>query len=309
MPFPLLLLPIALLSAQQAASAVVNQPQSGAQDDQLAWVECPSRPELRGHSETKHWFEGTLGIRPIRIYLAHVADKAVGSFYAADDWRPVSIGGRWSAKGKLALDVVSDSDGKASATGRLVGQVSEKDFFGTWRQTASGPDVPVRLHEAPEPMCDGNGPWLRFSDERWPIEFSYPSAWHLEVTKDELRITCPNPRWMAYADVNISLSTVTLEELPLRECSGNWTFNDEGCESPERSDSTTKAVVRTRSEITYFTGWENEHRLYCREGGYVGQSEGEYQALRVGATWLQVSAGVGTLSVLHRIEATMKQRP
>jgi hypothetical protein len=279
-----------------------------ASDAEQAWVVCPQTPALHGRTSTEFWFEGTFGTRAVRLYLNRVDHNAIGTFYSTDDWHGVSIGGTWSPKDRLTLGIVGKTGTESSTEDGLAVHVSGDKLLGAWKQDPMRPSVLVDLHRVPRPLCDGRGFWASFSDKRWPIEFSYPADWHVEASESEITITCPDPFWMAYEGVNITLSKSPRSEIPLMQCGDRSIFGSYSC-IPPNGPFGSQAVVTRHDGVTRFTGWAMEHRLYCKVGGYVGQGDGEDEVLNVGSTWIDVSAEQDAPNVLDKINASIKKAP
>jgi hypothetical protein len=289
---------------QQAA----EQPQAVPTGEGGDW-QCPATPVLDG--ESKSWFEGTFGERHVSLYLDRGDTKAVGAFYATDDWKGISLGGHLFPGGKFALGIITDAATEPSAQSGLRGQFLGDKVLGTWMQDGTSPAVPVNLHQVPEPQCDGHGPWKLFSDRRWPIEFSYPANWHVAASEKEITVTCPDPERMAYEGWNIQISKSSRKMIPLLKCGTQWIFNADNCDKKQASAETTDASVKTRNGVTHYGGWVMEDRDYCAIGGYKGLGagdEGEHEVVQVGNLWIEEHASQDP-DVLQRINLSMKTRP
>jgi hypothetical protein len=269
--------------------------------------QCPATPVLRGTPKTESWFAGTFGKRQVRLYLQRADTTAVGVFYSTDDWKAISLGGHFFPEDKFALGMITDAETEPSIRSGLMGQLRGNKLVGTWKQDVAGSTVPVDLRQVPMPSCNGGGPWRLFSDRRWPIEFSYPADWHVEAGATDLTITCPDPQGMAYSNVGVSLSKTSRSEIPLRQCGQRWMFNSDDCKMKADSPFVSKAIVKTRNGITHYSGWVLENRIYCAVGGYMGQGDGEDEALQAGNTWIEVH-GDNHAEILHRIEASMSMK-
>jgi hypothetical protein len=276
-------------------------------DNEQAWNICPASPELHGESETQSWFEGTFGARFVRLYLDRVGNGVVGTFYSTDDWRPIDIGGEWSANDSLTLGIVMDVETAPSTESGLTAQVIGQELVGDWKQDLTTSTVPIHLHRVSQPQCDGRGPWRTFSDKQWPIMFSFPADWHVEVNDTELSLTCPDPSWMAYAGVNLTLTKSGKNEIPL--CGGHWMFAGNDCDRERELDPRTLATVQTAKGITRYSGWGHEHRLYCNIGGYRGQGDGDAEVLQVGETWIEIQAEQGTAQILPKFNESLEKFP
>lgn len=290
MPCALALLLIPALSAQE------HPEKHAASTMQFQTGYCPQTHALEAEPQAEYWFEGTIGGRTARMYLDRGGRGVVASLYfTAGDWTPVLLGGEWD-NGSIAL---SDATEEHPLTLRLQGKLTMDGFAGSWTSTGGGAALPVRLATVPEPKCDGSGPWKRFDSPQWPVSFSYPADWRLQQTGHSIALTCPNPRAMAYE------SDVTVDEgegkpparSGLTECSAGWRYGG-SCECNHADDAACSVPTIThRDGVTILNLGDQEWRLYCRGGGYVGQGEGEDRVVLLQNSWIRFT-GVGDPSAI-----------
>jgi hypothetical protein len=164
---------------------------------------CPVTPKLGDSPSKTYWLYGSIGGRSVRMYLERGGDVILGAFYyTGSDWTPTVLGGYLTVYGTLDA---SNKTETGVEIGRLTGNLSEGGFVGRWIASGQGKPLPASLKVGPQPSCKGNGPWERFDDHRWPITFSYPASWRLSLDNGSLKLTCPDPSFMAYESYDIKI--------------------------------------------------------------------------------------------------------
>jgi hypothetical protein len=268
---------------------------------------CPNTAQLEVAPSQKFWFEGSFGQKHMRVYFERGGTGVVGVFYNLADWAPITLGGQWigGAQPSVALTAYGERE---SELGRLTGEITAGSFNGVWSASGTS-DIPVHLKQTPQPKCDGSGPWKFLNDKRWPIGFSYPGTWRVNITAETITLTCPDPSLMAYEGSEIDVlqgteaNTVTSDFV---QCGDKWIYGY-GCKCENASKCTTAPAVN-RDNMTILQGDNIEWRLYCRGGGYVGQGDGHRRVITFGDTWIAVQGQSRAGDLVDRIVATAKRR-
>jgi hypothetical protein len=289
----LLLLHSAIVAQNDAA------PQTARDTEQEFGPYCPWTHALGDGPQEEHWFEGAIQNSKVRMYLNRGGAGVVGLFYATDgDWTPTFLGGEWSANGIKLSAEASDHDPK----GHLQGQLVNGAFIGTWNPENSDHAGPVRLAPIQQPACDGRGAWKRFDDPKWPVSFSYPASWRIKEDGKTLRLICPDPETMTNNNSSVTIfdgerkKGKPLGPVQLVQCANGWRFGPE-CDSYDEDAVT--ASVKTVSEQPGKTilSLGHEWRVYCADGGYVGQGDGEDQVVVLPNYWIEFR-GAGSASAI-----------
>lgn len=310
--------PIALLLLNSAIFAQSGAAPNGDRDVELSEITyCPRTHALKGAPEEEYWLQGTIRKSTVRIYLHRAGADVVGLFYAADnDWTPTFLGGEWSAEGITLLGESADEVPK----GHLHGQLTNGAFIGSWTPDSSEHADPVRASTIRKPACDGSGPWKRFDDPKWPVSFSYPASWHIKEApaswhigdvNNELQLICPDPEVMTY-DTAVTIyegkeakgKPIGPEELV--QCAEGW--REGGCDVYEGS-----SVLFHVAEVSQRPGRtvldvEHEWRVYCSDGGYRGQGEGEDTVILLGNHWIEFDAAGETSELVDRLVKSVHVR-
>ena len=309
LPMRSLRLPLVLL--------LLASTQLTAQNDDYNSGMCPIQPQL-GDKPIRHYsLAGTVGNRPVRMYLERDGKVAIASFYYTDTtWTPFLLGGTWSNGFVEVSEKVIDEYGP-TATGKLTGKVTPTGFIGSWIAAATDPALSIRTRFTPHPSCNGAGPWKRFDDPRLPITFSYPASWQITEYQfsqhaDGFKLTCPDPAKM-FNQEGISIESSDLKNINwmgFRLRDGKWLYdytvlcdadndNPPGCgEAPETH----------RGVITILDGDNSEWRLYCAGGGYIGQGYGHERMLILGDRWVEFQGFLKDGDMVLRIIATARPR-
>jgi len=246
------------------------------------------------------------------MYLDRGGKAVVGTFYfTAGTWVPIFLGGDWN-NGKV---LASDETEYHPATGELEGRITSGAFRGTWTQESSRKKEPVRLTVVQKPGCDGPGKWVRFAAPQWPLSFSYPASWQISVKEDEIVLTCPDPENMSYeAHLTISRGVGTPDDIAgLTQCDGHWKYHLLGvgstpCDCGKPAWDCSDAGVSKQQGLTVLNLDEREWRMYCSEGGYIGQGEGAFRIILVKGGWVEFYAEGESDEIVDRLIGTIKER-
>ena len=266
---------------------------------------CPQEPPLEVSPTSEHWLEGALGQKHVRMYLERGGEAVVGAFYDVADWIPLILRGRWMGDGAIEATATTEQDVE---TGRLKGSVSAAGFTGVWTPK-DRPDQAVRL-QASRPSCDGKGPWRLFQDARYPITFSYPASWRVNVQNNGVTLTCPDASLMVYDGFNIRITQgTTAAEGPsfFVHCGNKWLYGD-NCDCDDRSSCQDAEVVH-RGPLTILRAAEFGSRIYCRGGGYIALGSGYFGAVLLGQRWLELIGDGPASELVNRILGTARARP
>jgi hypothetical protein len=279
---------------------------------------CPQTVVLSGSPVTDYWFAGTIAQMQVRMYLHREGDGVVGLYYNEADWTRFSFGGQVRKDGGIHISLAANNR-ISSAGGKIDGRLTSGGLVGAWQSGhATGTPRAVNLTRTSEPSCDGRGEWRRYSSPSWPISFAYPSSWHLEprkpvdsdVTEGEAVILeCPDPKSLAYG-LALQFSKEIQRGRSVSDfvaCGGDeWKYGD-GCDCENSQFCRTPRIER-RADITIFQADQIEYRMYCQDGGYVGQGEGHRFMLSLDNKWIQFY-GIGLPSpVMERILQSTRAR-
>jgi hypothetical protein len=269
---------------------------------------CPRTHALEGTPEKEYWFEGTIRNSTVRMYLHRAGADVVGLFYTTDgDWTPTFLGGEWSAKGIKLLGESANED----PTGRLEVQLVNGALIGSWTLNGSGHADPVRAANVQRPVCDGSGVWKRFDDPKWPVSFSYPASWHLKKDDERLvlTLTCPDPEAMTY-DKGVTIyegKGKPVGPYELVQCPKRWRFGP-SCDSYDEDAVTAQVTeVSTQSGRTVLS-LVHEWRLYCADGGYRGQGDGNDIVVLLRNYWAEFMGVVPATDVVDRMAKSARVR-
>jgi hypothetical protein len=309
---------IALLLLNSAIYAQSNAATKLDRDEKLSEITyCPRTHVLEGDREEQYWLEGTIRNSKVRMYLHRAGADVVGLFYATEgDWTPTFLGGEWSAKGITLLGESADEAPK----GRLQGQLVNGAFTGSWTTNSSDQADPVRVAATQKPSCDGSGVWKRFDDPKWPVSFSYPASWHVEEVQasehiggvdNELQLICPDPEVMTYNTAVTIYEGKEAKGKPigpgeLVHCVKGW--REGGCDVYDGSP-----VLFQVSEVSQRPGRtvldvEHEWRVYCSDGGYRGQGDGDDQVVLLHNYWIEFDGAGQALGIVDRLAKNARMR-
>jgi hypothetical protein len=269
---------------------------------------CPHTHVL-GDGPDKYWLEGTIGNSAVKLYLADSGAGAIGLFYATDgDWTPTLLGGERSANKFKFSAVAADHTLK----GRLEGQLVNGAFIGSWTSKGSDHADSVRLAAMQRPTCDGRGAWKRFDDPGWPVSFSYPASWRIKEVGDALQIICPDPEDMAYNNKLTIYEGKVQKDKPvglweLVHCANGWRFG-RSCDTSERNTASLSVLEVSQQPGRTILGIEGEWRVYCADGGYVGQGDGEDRLVLLHDSWIEFTGAGQTSDIVDRLVKSARVR-
>jgi len=310
------LAPLLVVTATSAQTAPSNTPGETA-DEQSGF--CPRTHNLEAHPSARYWLDGVIGSKTARMYLDRGGSGVVGLFYEPNgDWKPVLLGGMWKPS---RIDLSAWDDGAAfepetsAPIGHLQGQLADNVLLGQWMPAGNDHAEPVRLSVVPRASCAGKGKWKRFDNPKWPFSFSYPASWKLVEKKEPwgssyIRLICPDPEEMAYdTDVTVSEGLgdpSASKQTGLVRCGKEWRY-DAGC-GDDISQSAFGHIpsqsVRHGMRILDIS--DHEWRLYCRNGGYVGQSDGTDLVALQKNGWINITGEGGASDIVERIVDTVR---
>ena len=276
---------------------------------QLQTAFCPKTAELETVPSGKYWFDGNLGQKHVRLFLERGGGGVVGVFYDTADWVPLIVGGRWSGADEGTIEVTARNQ-RDAVLAVLKGQIAAHGFTGTWNAESEGSGVPLQLKAVARPKCDGSESWKVFSDKRWPITFSYPGSWHVNVSGDSITLTCPDASLMAYDGYEIDIkqgpdaNTVTSDFV---QCGDKWIYGHDDCKCGEEKGCKIAAAA-DHGGMTMLRGDEMEWRAYCRGGGYVGQDQGDRRVLTFDDNWIVMEGRGPVAELVERVVGTAKRR-
>jgi hypothetical protein len=288
-----LFLLIVTASAQTAPS---NEPEETVQEQ---GGYCPDTHNLGSVPSAEFWLEGVIGSRAVKMYLNRGGSGVAGLFYEPNgDWKPVLLGGMWKPSG---IDLSAGADSAAfypwslAPTGRLQGQLKDNVFLGQWTSAGSNHAEPVHLSVVPETGCEGKGVWKRFNSPKWPFSFSYPASWRLVEERDGdspyIRLICPDPEEMVYeSDVTIEEGVgQPTEKSGLVRCGKEWRY-DANCDDDDRNFAYSHIAAQSvRHGMKILDISNREWRNYCRNGGYVGQTDGTDRVVLLQNGWIRIT--------------------
>lgn len=288
------------------ASFVTAQATNPQDNDNLQTGYCPNTHQLEVAPSQKFFFEGRIGRRHVRLYLNRGGSGVVGLFFdMGDNWEVSQFGGTWKDRKIDASDATEDHP----ASARLEATVGDNRLTGSWTGANNRPE-PVSLVSIPEPKCDGKGDWKRFDESTSRVTFSYPESWNLEQDRDGIRLTCPDPYEIAYNhNMGITMGTGAFKgPADLKKCGDKWVYNSTcDCGRDEGSSCHVAKVTRSGS-ATILDVSDQEWRVYCRDGGYVGQGDGEDIVVLLPHSWLEIFSSSNSSEVVTRLIKTIKER-
>jgi rhodanese-related sulfurtransferase len=307
-------LPLFLLVMTASAQTAPSYEPTETADEQSGL--CPRTHNLELAPSAQYWLEGVIGSKTVKMFLERGGSGVVGLFYAPDgDWTPVLLGGMWKPSG---IDLSAGADTAAfdpetpAPIGRLQGQLTDSVFLGQWTPKGGQQSEPVRMSVVPKTECDGKGSWKRFDSPKWPFSFSYPASWHLveehDGPGDYIRLICPDPGAMAYAtDVTVSEG---LGEPPaetgLVRCGKSWRFYAECGEDIKDSVYSHIPAQSVRHGMRILDISDHEWRVYCRSGGYVGQTDGADRVVLLQTGWTAITMVGNDFDIVERIVDTVR---
>lgn len=275
-----------------------------------SYVYCPWTHALDadGRSE-EHWFEGETRAGTMRMYLDRGGVGVVGLFYwAVGDWKPVFLGGVWRGEHyELAAETLEEELPKPKPAGHLEGRMVSGDFVGSWTAEGAKQSEPLRLREVQKPGCEGRGAWKEFKDPAWSFSFSYPAEWHLKREEDSVELTCPDPEAMTEGRTIRILQGIgeSRNLIGLERCGGVW---KKDCECDENNHVFYCVPQATRlNGMTMLNLDGQEWRVYCRDGGYVGQGEGTMRVLFAGERWVELIGLLPSEELMERLLKSVKR--
>jgi hypothetical protein len=295
---------IALLLLNPSILAQSDAAAKEPQDNELQSGYCPRTHDLEAEPQEEHWLEGAIRNNKVRMYLDRGGGGVVGLFYApGGDWTPTFLGGEWGAKGIALLAEAADHAPK----GHLQGHLVKGAFIGSWTPESSGHADPVRLAAIKQPACDGRGAWKRFDDPKWPVSFSYPASWHIKEDDDALRLICPDPEAMAYNGV------VTIWEdkgkpggpWDLVQCANGWQF---GPKCDDKESDLFRVTNASQQQGKTILSLDHEWRVYCSDGGYVAQGDGEDQVVVLDGYWAEFMGAGAAYEIVDRLVKSASPR-
>jgi hypothetical protein len=260
-----------------------------AQDDDTNAGMCPISPKLGDEPSRHYWLHGMIGTKAARMYIERGGNTVAAVFYYTEStWTPIVLGGRWNTGKPTA----SDKTGDKPATGQLTGAVTTTGFAGYWMHSNGNPPLPVKLDFEPKPACKISGASKRFDDPNWPITFSYPAAMQLSHTEWGLSLSCPDPADMFY-DKAVEISQgpmITIGDEGFHLSGSKWMRDSDYCDAKaNHAPGCAEAVVSHKGSLTILDDGEQEWRIYCTGGGYVGLVYGEQKVLVAGGKWVKFS--------------------
>jgi len=270
---------------------------------------CPPEPQLKDGPFAEYQLEGFIGGKAARMFLSRGGNAVIGVFYFTANWNPVMLGGSWSGNTSILMrDETGDcAVDESFGEGLLRGTVNAEGFEGTWRPDHQSKSAKVRMRKLVGDRCSARGPMREFSDPHWPVTFSYPADWHLQVAADTITLTCPDPSLMAYEDMQITITRgkgSNPEGFSL--CGGKW-WSGSDC-SCEETKNCVAAAVTTLNEMTLISTFD-PRRLYCKSAGYVGMGEGSDGAVLLDDGWIEFEGSWPPAAAVEPIMRTIRKRP
>lgn len=297
---------LTLLLLISSASAQHASPANAVQDTRDQTAYCPQTHALQVSPSAKYWFQGDIGKTAIRMFLDRGGNGVVGLFYAtAGNWTPTLLGGDWGSTG-ISLSAQSDN---RTLTGRLQGRLAKNAFIGSWTPANSHQAQPVRLTATPEPACDGKGAWKQFSDPKWPLSFSYPASWRMKQEGHTIELICPDPEAMAYnTEVTVQMGTgAPAGAGVLQHCANGWRYGSL-CDCGARENTCQVPKITQSQGNTFLNLDQSEWRVYCRNGGYVGQGYGADRFVLLKNHWFEAYATGAGSAIIKRLVQTVNTR-
>ena len=270
---------------------------------------CPSEPDLEQEGYTERWFEGTIGERRVRMYVAHDDKSAAGVFYYLREFQPFILGGTLR-DGRIELREKYGEEDLEPPPARLDGRMTPGGLTGMWIPGSPDSQQEVRLTRIDEPSCDVKGPMRVFNDPRWPIVFSYPESWHVKATGETISFSCPNPALMAYDGMGLDLA---LHAGPpageeYRRSGSQWKYlKDPDCDTKD-AEACPVAKVAKRDGITVLGPNDFSLRMYCLGEGYFGLGGGLVGQFIGNGWWIELRATGPEIFLLEHVVATARRR-
>lgn len=291
---------------------------------------CPPFPQLSDNGPyTEHWFAGSIGKRDVRMSLSRGGDAVVGVLYYTDNWVPLQLGGKWEDGDVVEMhDVIrcpgpsgycSDDSPLKFGDSLLKGRLREQGFVGAWQAKEQEPAMLMNLKKVSEPSCNGDGPRRVFKNPEWPLTFSYPASWHLEVKTERLTLTCPDPLFMAYDDlgtIEIIKGDPSSEDgsgdIPIQKCKDKWVAGlcDCGEFCPQAAGERVLDISQKHGMTIINPSDESwwVRRLSCTLAGYAGIEDGDDVVLVVGKQMVWITGGAQTLNVAKSLLDSARPR-
>jgi hypothetical protein len=139
-----------------------------------------------------------------------------------------------------------------------------------------------------QPACDGKGAWKRFDNPKWPVSFSYPASWRVQQHGDRLQIVCPDPEDMATDNVLTVYEGKgdSIGPSQLVPCANGWRFGPK-CDSYTEDAVTASVTTVSQQPGKTILSLGHEWRVYCTDGGYVGQGDGADRVVLWRNHWIE----------------------
>jgi len=134
------------------------------------------------------------------------------------------------------------------------------------------------------------------------VSFSYPASWHIKETGDALELVCPDPEAMAY-DTAVTIYEGKGEGKPvgpseLVRCAKGWQFGP-SCDD-NHSDIFGVSEVSQQPGRTVLDV-KHEWRVYCSDGGYVAQGDGDDKVVLLRNYWIEFGGAGQTSNIVDRL--------
>src|SRR6516162_11230297 len=110
---------------------------------------------------------------------------------------------------------------------------------------------------------------------------------------------------MAYDKFNVSITEGTRAELKDRgfvQCGDRWKYG-RSCDCTDAQSCKTVPVSK-QAGMTVLDANLDEWRVYCRDGGYVGQGDGYDRIFLIDENWVERT---GTSVITNRIISTVRK--
>jgi hypothetical protein len=269
----------------------------------------PTPQDIYSSPSGQYSLQGIIGSKTVRMYLSLAGPDSDGLFYALEgDWTPVFLFGSWKPGG---FDFSGESKNQ-KPLGRLRGQLTDNVFLGQWTPTGGEHAEPVRLSVVPKTGCEGKGKWTRFDSPKWPFSISYPASWRLVEehygSGDYIRLICPDPEAMAY-DTDLTIKEAVgkpTEESGLVRCGKSWRYGANCGDDIKDSALSHIPAQSLRHGMRILDISDREWRMYCRNGGYVGQGDGKDRVILLQNGWIRITREGDDSGIVGRILDTIR---
>jgi hypothetical protein len=144
--------------------------------------------------------EGTIGQNAVRLFVetaGYPKEAGLwGMYFYTRYWTPIPLEGEQLSANSIQLLEGDPSDSPLRPRFDLT--MSGEAVTGTWTSADGRRGVPVHLRRVAQPAAYDTAirNAQRFTDVRWPMEFSYPVGWFLKVTGTTLVLRSPDPEDM-----------------------------------------------------------------------------------------------------------------